>query len=380
MTKGALWRLAVERGVARILKTIESKINRSPEVYVDQMVSEYREMWQAVAQELGARFIVLTDELWELELKGQRTRILNYKLEFDNPVILDVAGMKPLMYRLMKKNGLQVPDHRTFRLETLEEAEQFLCHHPKGCVVKPAHDTSSGHGVTTHIQTVKQLRQAAILASLYCRDLLIEMLVPGESYRLLLLHGEVVHAVRRSGFKLRGDGLATVVELIHEENARRKRSGNLSSVEIDDDCYFTLGYQNLSLQSVPSKNESFLVKTVNSPRKGIEVRTIYNEAVTEILCPSLRGDAELAARILGSDFLGVDVITTDPTIPLEKSGGVISEVNTTPGLHHHYRRGTERFPSAALEAVAFLLDRKSTFGGLRIPLETEEQIRKSSMS
>ena len=33
---------------------------------------------------------------------------------------------------------------------------------------------------------------------------------------------------------------------------------------------------------------------------------------------------------------GVDVITPDPSRPLVESGGVINEVNGTPGLHHHY--------------------------------------------
>jgi D-alanine-D-alanine ligase-like ATP-grasp enzyme len=378
MTKGSLLRLAVERNVARIRKIIEDKIDWSSEVYVDQRVPEYREMWQAVARELGAGFIALTDDLWELELKGQRTRVLNYKLEFDDPVTLEMAGMKPLMYRLMKENGLQVPEHLIFRLESLEAAEQFLRQHQKGCVVKPARGTSSGKGVTTHIRTVKQLRRAAILASLYCRDLIIETLVPGESYRLLVLNGEVVHAVRRGGLKLRGDGTATVMELIHQENTRRKESGDQGSLDIDDDCHFTLGYQNLSLQSVPATNEVFLVKTVNSSRKRVEVRTIYSETVTEILCPSLRRDAERAAGILRSDFLGVDVITMDPTVSLEKSGGVISEVNTTPGLHHHYQRGTERFPRAAVEAIALLLERKAAYPGWYSSVRLAEQAGKSS--
>jgi D-alanine-D-alanine ligase-like ATP-grasp enzyme len=33
---------------------------------------------------------------------------------------------------------------------------------------------------------------------------------------------------------------------------------------------------------------------------------------------------------------GVDVITPDASQPLEQSGGVVAEVNGTPGIHHHY--------------------------------------------
>jgi D-alanine-D-alanine ligase-like ATP-grasp enzyme len=32
----------------------------------------------------------------------------------------------------------------------------------------------------------------------------------------------------------------------------------------------------------------------------------------------------------------VDVIAPDVSQPLEQSGGVVAEVNGTPGIHHHY--------------------------------------------
>ena len=357
MKKHDLVLLKIERVFARFLKIWKDKRNLSRQIYVHQRVPEYRELWRAVAGEIGANFTMVTDELWELELEGKRARILNYKLEFDNPVTLDLAGMKPLMYRLMKENGLRTPDHLVFCLEELDAADRFLKSYPRGCVVKPAYGTSSGLGVTTHVLTSKELRQAAIVASLYCRELIIEPLVPGESYRVLVLNGKVVHAVCRRGPRLRGDGISSIAELINTENVRKKDRGEFI-LDIDDDCLFTLGYQNLCLESVPEKDRIFLVKSVNDPkRKRVEVRTTYNTAVTDLLCSSLREDAESAARILRSDFVGVDLITTDPTVPLEKSGGVISEVNTTPGLHHHYDSHIEKFPRAAVEAVTVLLKR-----------------------
>jgi glutathione synthase/RimK-type ligase-like ATP-grasp enzyme len=41
---------------------------------------------------------------------------------------------------------------------------------------------------------------------------------------------------------------------------------------------------------------------------------------------------------VGTRLAGIDVITTDPGVPLGESGGVILEVNATPGYHHHYTR------------------------------------------
>jgi len=37
----------------------------------------------------------------------------------------------------------------------------------------------------------------------------------------------------------------------------------------------------------------------------------------------------------GLELIGLDVISEDISLPLSQNGGVINEVNTTPGLHHH---------------------------------------------
>jgi cyanophycin synthetase len=189
--------------------------------------------------------------------------------------------------------------------------------------------------------------------------LLIEAQIPGESYRLLILEGKMVHAVCRRGPRLKGDGVSAVSRLIEAENARRRGSGH-PELDIDRDCLFTLAYQGLAPDSIADAGKEFLVKSVNdSARKYSEVRTVYNETVTDLICDSLRKDAECAAGLVGSDFLGVDVITTDPAVPLHRSGGVFNEVNTTPALHHHYDLPRARYPEAALQVVRALLRRKT---------------------
>jgi len=349
--------LRIERLIVRIRKIWEEKWNSSGQTYVHHRVSEYQDMWKNVAIKLGARFTVLTDSVWELELDGKTTRILNDKLEFDNPVTLEIAGMKPLVYQLFAERGLRVPEHRTYQLEDWEQTIQFLKRHPKGCVVKPANGTSSGQGVTTHIQTESELKAASILASLYCSDLLIEPMIPGECYRLLVLDGTLIHAVRRKGPTLVGDGASTIAGLLLVENDIRSSRGD-QRLDIDRDCRFTLDYQGFSLDSVPLQGQTVLVKSVNDPRrKCVEVRTVYNDVVTHRICDSLRANAEAAAGILNSRLVGVDFITVDPTVPLEKSGGVINEVNTTPGLHHHYDAAREPFPEPAPRILQSLLSR-----------------------
>lgn len=349
--------LKLQRLIARLNKLWLDWSGRSEQVYFHHRVAEYREIWRAAAEQVGGTLSILDDDLWEIKFGCLITRFHNHQAELDNPAVLGLAAKKAAVHRILQRAKLAVPEHVVFSLATLEHAYDFLQSHPRGCVVKPANGYG-GQGVTTHLQTISEVRNAAILASLYDSELLIEAQVSGESYRLLVLEGKMVEAVCRRGPRLKGDGVSSVRQLLEAENALRCRL-NIPSLDMDRDCFFTLQYQNLSLDAVPAEHREFLIKTVNdSARKYSEVRTVYNQTATDLICDSLRRDAELAARLVGSDFLGVDVITTDPSIPLDQSGGVINEVNTTPALHHHYDSRRERCPAVAVQVLRAVLKRK----------------------
>ena len=348
--------LKIERQLARIHDIMRSYLKLPTQVYVRDRIAEYRNMWHAVAEAEKAEFKVLAEDIWDIELNGRRTRIKNDILEFDNPVTLEIAGRKPVIYQMLRESGLRVPPHLAYRYDHLENAAAFLKRFPAGCVIKPANGTSSGQGVTTHIRSLREVRRASILASLYCKDLLIEPMIGGECYRLLVLDGRVIHAVCRQGYRLKGDGVATVAELIRQENGKRAQKG-LPLLTIDRDCHFSLSYQDLALSAVPEKDRQFIIKSVDgATRKFVEVRTVYNTTVTDRVCSALVDNAVAAAKVIRSRFVGVDFITVDATQPLEKTGGFINEVNTTPGLHHHYDLTTEKYPAVARDILRALLN------------------------
>jgi len=350
--------LRLQRLIVALRKKWLDWTGRSRQIYLYDRVAEYREMWRAVARELGGELRSLADDLWEVEVDSLRTRMHIHQTEFDNPAVLGLAGRKVAVHRLLEGAGLSVPAHAVFALDELEQAYRFRARYPNGCVVKPANGYA-GQGVSTHLQSDAEVRKAAILASLYDRELLIEAQIPGESYRLLILEGRLVHAVCRRGPRLKGDGVSSVRRLVAAENSLRRQGGQ-PELTLDRDCLFTLAYQDLSPDSVPEAGRQFLAKSVNDPAKRyVEVRTVYNETVTHLIGDSIREDAERAARLVGSDFLGVDVITTDPAIPLRRSGGAINEVNTTPALHHHYELPGAAYPEVAIPVVRALLRRKA---------------------
>jgi cyanophycin synthetase len=59
--------------------------------------------------------------------------------------------------------------------------------------------------------------------------------------------------------------------------------------------------------------------------------------VTDKVHPQVAAMAALAARVVGLDIAGIDLVTSDITRPLEETGGAIIEVNASPGLLAHLK-------------------------------------------
>ncbi|MEO8449789.1 MAG: addiction module protein, partial [Gemmatimonadota bacterium] len=298
---------------------------------VRERVAEYRGYWEEGARLLGADFVVLREDIWEVRLGGRRARLANFQTPFDDPATRRLAGDKAYCYGLAQQVGAPVPEHLVVTVNQLEAARTFLRDHRPPFVVKPARDSASALGVTTHVETWSEFIRAAAIASLHDSDILIERMIAGESCRLLFLGGRMIHAVRRRGLRVVGDGRSTIAELV-------KAGGHGDSVlNGDQNSAFTLASYGVNFGSVPKEGESILVRSIPpADRETRELRTVYDEAVTALCGPELVESMRKVVEILGSEFVGIDLITNDLGLSLQESGGTFLEVNTTPGIHHHY--------------------------------------------
>jgi D-alanine-D-alanine ligase-like ATP-grasp enzyme len=148
------------------------------------------------------------------------------------------------------------------------------------------------------VTTWPEFLRAAALASLYGEDILLERMMPGESCRLLFLDGRLIHAVRRRAMERLAGGVFPVAEL----------------------------------------------------------RTVYDETVTHLCGEPLVAECARIVAALGSEFAGIDLICNDLGRSLAESGGTFLEINTTPGIHHHYI-GSESHSAnpVAKQVLAYLL-------------------------
>ena len=304
----------------------------------------YELTWREAAEELGATWTRLAPDMSEVTLDGVRTRVVHNVSEIDNPVTLAILHDKPLTHRLLSAERLPVPRHAVFSLKQMQPAIEFLASEKRNCVVKPAGGTGGGRGVTTGVRTTSHLARAAAAAAVYADELLIEEQIDGDNYRLLYLDGTLIDSFIRRLPRVVADGKSSVADLVRKANEERlQNKAAISQVllSIDLDMRRTLAGQGLSLRSVPPKGQVVTLKTVVNENSGAD-----NATATAMLCRSIIEDGERAVRALGARFVGIDIVTRDPSVPLNQSGGVILELNGTPNLYYHYKKSDGRFPVA----------------------------------
>ncbi|WP_460242217.1 hypothetical protein [Aurantivibrio infirmus] len=328
-------RLKLQFLAKRLLRKLTNSVNRPRQVYLSNRIDQYRELWLALAVDMNANLRALDSDLWEIQKNHHKVRVRLHQLPIDNDVVLKLCGRKPTIHRMLQDAEIPSPLYEEFELDSIDRAYNFLTRSNGLVVVKPI-DGYSAFGVTTHISKPSQLRSAAVNAALHSPKLMIEEQIAGECFRLLVYKKNLIHAVKRTGFRIDGDGKHSIRELIEKRGFGKK---------IFTDISFTLAAQGIRYSDVPESNENILISSVGCGfNGGAELRTVYDDVVTSLVSDEIRADVERCASIVDSDFLGVDIITCDITKDLRATGGVVNEINTTPALHHHYDYPQERYP------------------------------------
>lgn len=309
--------------------------------YVSERVDEYRGYWSAAANRIGADFKAIAPGIWEVRRGDTQVRLANYIVSVDDPVTLRIAGDKALCHRLAREAGVPVPLHGIFTLGRLSDARAFVSEHGGSWTVKPMFGSAAGLGITTHARGWPAVREAALLASLYGRQIMVERTVPAESCRLLFLGGELLHAVRRRGARLVPDGERPLRELL---------AGG--GIPLDAATLDTLEFEGLALDEIPEPGRERVVRGIPPMARSLEeLRTVYDESITHLVGAELVDELRRVVRAVGAELAGVDVLTNDPTVSLAKSGGVFLEINTTPGIHHHYHTEFEQLEHPVAVAI-----------------------------
>ncbi|GAB3772849.1 cyanophycin synthetase [Ramlibacter monticola] len=301
--------------------------------------------------------------LVQLGYGARQRRIWTAETDRTSAIAQGIARDKDLTKRLIAGCGVPVPDGRA--VKTPAEAWEAAQDIGLPVVLKPS-DGNHGRGVMLDLRTQADVEAAFEVAARHGSEVLVERCIAGDEHRLLVIGGKVAAAARGETAWVTGDGRSTVSQLVDAQINTDPRRGTtedhpLNRLGIEDDgaILAELARQGLAPATVPEAGRKVLIQ-----RNG-------NVAIdcTDQVHPEVEHVVALAARIVGLDIAGVDLVAQDIGRPLHEQGGAIVEVNAGPGLLAHLKPaiGKPRPVGRAIIDTLFPEDNGHAHAG-RIPI------------
>jgi cyanophycin synthetase len=278
--------------------------------------------------------IRLTDgNLVQLGHGCAQRRIWTAETDRTSAIAESIASDKDLTKSLLQSCGVPVPEGSLVKsaAEAWEEAQDIGL----PVVVKP-YDGNHGRGVSLNLMTQADVEAAYHLASRKgdSTSVLVERYITGDEHRLLVVGKQVVAVAKGESLWVTGDGVANIIALVDSQINTDPRRGtgedsplNALAPEKGAEIILELERQGMTAWSVPLAGQKVLIQ----PNGNVAFD------VTDKVHPSVAFAAALAARVVGLDIAGVDLVCEDISRPLEEQRGAIIEVNASPGLLAHLK-------------------------------------------
>ena len=291
----------------------------------------------------------------------RQRRICTAETDATSAIAEMIAQDKQLTRTLLSAVGVPVPEGRP--VADADDAWNAAQAIGLPVVVKPQYG-NHGRGVATNLSKREQVVNAYAAAREEGSSILVESYIPGDDYRLLVIGGRLVAAARREPAHVIGDGRSTIRELVALVNRDPRRSDGhatvLSFIKLDAVGLAVLADQGHTPESVPPAGQRVLIRRNGNLSTGGTATD-----VTDRVNPETAARAVEAARAVGLDIAGVDVVAVDIARPLEEQRGAVVEVNAGPGLRMHLEPSSGQ-PRPVGEAIVSMLFAEGETG--RIPL------------
>lgn len=268
--------------------------------------------------------------LVQLGYGARQRRIWTAETDRTSAIAESISRDKDLTKSLLQSCGVPVPEGRM--VDSAEDAWDAAEDIGVPVVVKP-YDGNHGRGVFTNLMTREEVETAYAVAIEEGNGVIVERFVSGNEHRLLVVGGRLAAAAMGETASVVGDGTSTIEALIESQINSDPRRGNteeypLNPVRLDSAACLELKRQGYADGSaVPPAGRSVLIQ-----RNG---NVAFD--VTDRVHPSVAAHASLAARVVGLDIAGVDLVAEDISRPLDEQRAAIVEVNAGPGLLMHIR-------------------------------------------
>ena len=280
--------------------------------------------------------------------KKQR-RIWTAETDETSAIAESVSSDKDLTKMLLHAVGVPVPEGVV--VSSPEEAWEAAEDIGLPVVVKPT-DGNHGRGISIELTTQAEIEAAYPFALRHGSGVMVEKFIPGNEHRLLVVAGKVVAASRGESAWVTGNGVDTVYDLVEAQINSDPRRGSTEESPLNEvgivnspSIRQDLSRQGLEPDSIPVDGRRVLIQ-----RNG----NVAFEC-TDVVHPDVAAAVGLAARVVGLDIAGIDVVAQDISRPLAEQGGAVVEVNAGPGLLMHLKpaSGTPQLVGEAITRHLF---------------------------
>lgn len=282
---------------------------------------------------------------------GKYSRIIESTLtDATSCISADIASNKQLTKSLLKEHGIPTPSGKVVfsEISAVMAAEQI----GKPIVIKPF-DSNQGKGVYLNLKTISEIKEAFKNASKFSNGIIVERFIPGRDFRILVVGGRVSAAAERLPASVTGDGRHTIKELVNIVNSDINRGEHhekpLTKIKLDSMTIDLLQKHGLCENSIPKKGQIITLRQNGNLSTG-------GTAIdcTDIIHPENAKLAVEAAKAIGIDIAGIDIVAEDISKPIKSTGGAIVEVNAAPGIRMHLYPSVGKPRNVAKDIINFL--------------------------
>lgn len=333
-------RIALDEGIALILAAVEDRPFDVADV-VDTLRRKIDRKYlgpstaaivsAADDRDIPAIRLLADGNLVQLGYCAAMRRIWTAETDQTSAIAETISRDKDLTKELISSVGVPVPEGR--EVDSAEDAWEAAEDIGVPVCVKPT-DGNHGRGVFIDLTTKEEVAKAYAIAVDEGSGVLVERSIPGIEHRLLVVGGKLVAANRSDLITVTGDGQSTVQQLIDSQVNTDPRRGTtelhpLSFIRIDTAARIELERQGLTADSVPAEGREVLIQ--RNANHAFDCTDEVHPETAEVVA--------LAARVVGLDIAGVDLVCQDISQPLAGQGGAIVEVNAGPSLLMHIKPG-----------------------------------------
>jgi D-alanine-D-alanine ligase-like ATP-grasp enzyme len=300
-----------------------------------------------IAPRIGAS--ILMEPEWgivgQITFKSGHRSYIRYNTLDVNPMgASEIARDKDHSNFFMKSMGYPIiPSSKTFysrdwgaaigaSRRNIDAAYRHAQHLGFPVIVKP---NSGSQGVDVSLVHTKQEFYRAV-RTIFKRDriVLVQQVVRGKDYRLVVLDKKVISAYERIPLNVTGNGKSTIRRLLEIKQKQFVASSRDTRIKMDDPrIEMKLKHQGLHLQSIPADGEKiYLLDNANLSTGGDSVD------VTEKVHSSFNRLAVKLTRDMGLRLCGVDLMI-EGDISQKPNIYWVLEINSAPGLDHYAKIG-----------------------------------------